>query len=203
LLNRRTDQLSGGEKQRIALTRLLIGSPRLLLLDEPFSNLDAVHKGIMKSVIDDITLKPVITCIMVSHDAPDTLPWADTILVMKDGEIIQQGKPEQVYRQPIDEYCAALFGDYNLVNAVDAAVLHPKKGASNQKKLLVRPEQLIISTNGAGLAATIQSISFMGSYYTIEAFTGRQLLKIKCISHRLTKGENVQLSLADASVQYM
>ena len=202
LLNRKTDQLSGGERQRIALTRLLIGSPRLLLLDEPFSNLDTVHKDIMKSVIDDITVQPGITCIMVSHDAPDTLPWADTILVMKDGAIIQQGKPEQVYRQPINEYCAGLFGAYNLVNAADAAVLDPAKNAS-QKKLLVRPEQLHINSTGAGLAATVQNILFMGSYYTIEAFTGRQLLKIRSTGHHVTPGQHIQLSLTDTSVQYI
>ena len=203
LLKRRTDQLSGGEKQRIALTRLLIGSPRLLLLDEPFSNLDIIHKDIIKSVIDDITVKLGITCIMVSHDAPDILPWADTILVMQDGEFIQQGKPEQIYRQPVNEYCAGLFGAYNLVNAADAAVLYGAKKISGQKKLLVRPEQLHINSNGTGLAATVQNISFMGSYYTIEAFTGRQLLKIRSPAYTVTPGQNVQLSLVDAPMQYI
>ena len=89
LLQRRTDQLSGGEKQRIALARLLITSPVLLLLDEPFSNLDMVHKKIMKLVIEDIGGKLGITCLMVLHEAPDILSWADTILVMKDGEILR------------------------------------------------------------------------------------------------------------------
>ncbi|MEJ0101373.1 MAG: ABC transporter ATP-binding protein [Bacteroidota bacterium] len=116
LLKRRTDQLSGGERQRIVLARLLTMSPELLLLDEPFSNLDAIHKNIIKSVIYDIGEKLKITCIMVLHDAPDILSWADTILIIKDGQIIQKGIPEQVYRQPVNEYCAALLGEYSLID---------------------------------------------------------------------------------------
>ena len=204
LLNRRTDQLSGGEKQRIALARLLIGSPRLLLLDEPFSNLDAVHKGIIKAVIDDINAKLGISCIMVSHDAPDTLSWADTILVMKEGQLIQQGNPEQVYRQPVNEYCAGLFGEYNLVNDDDAALLNsPAAASSTQKKMLVRPEQLIINAGDNGLKGIVQNIFFMGSYYTMEVSTGRQLIKIKTSNNAFILGETVQLSLSSAPAWYV
>ncbi len=101
LVKRRTDQLSGGEKQRIALARLLIGSPQLLLLDEPFSNLDMIHTGILKSVLRDIGDKLAITCLMVSHSPMDTLSWADEIFIMKEGAIIQKGTPVEIYRQPI------------------------------------------------------------------------------------------------------
>nr|WP_223284455.1 ATP-binding cassette domain-containing protein [Hymenobacter qilianensis] len=88
---RRTDQLSGGERQRIALAKLLLSSPQLLLLDEPFSNLDMVHKNILKSVIQDIGEKLQITCILISHDPLDTLSWADEIVVMHGGQIVQKG----------------------------------------------------------------------------------------------------------------
>ena len=90
LLKRKNDQLSGGEKQRIALARLLVGSPKLLLLDEPFSNLDLIHKNILKSVIEDIGERMKLTCMLTSHDPMDTLSWADEIIVRKDGQIIQQ-----------------------------------------------------------------------------------------------------------------
>ncbi|HTE12829.1 MAG TPA: ABC transporter ATP-binding protein [Chitinophagaceae bacterium] len=204
LLNRRTDQLSGGEKQRIALARLLIGSPRLLLLDEPFSSLDAIHKGIIKAVIDDISAKLGVSCIMVSHDAPDILSWADTILVMKEGQLIQQGSPEQVYRQPVNEYCAGLLGEYNLVNDEDAALLNPSAAASStQKKMLLRPEQFIINEGNNGLKGIVQNIFFMGSYYTIEVTTGRQLIKIKTSNNAFLLGETVQLSLSSAPAWYV
>src|SRR5690349_14976068 len=85
LMKRKTHQLSGGERQRIALAKLLIGAPRLLLLDEPFSNLDIIHKELLKSVIRDIGQKLGITCMLVSHDPMDTLSWAEEILVIKDG----------------------------------------------------------------------------------------------------------------------
>jgi len=116
LLGRRTDQLSGGERQRIALARLLVHPPRLLLLDEPFSNLDMNHKRTLKTVIKNIAQKFDITAILVSHDPYDTLTWADRLIVLKDAQIIQQGPPREVYEQPLDEYTAGLLGDYTLHN---------------------------------------------------------------------------------------
>lgn len=100
LLARRTDHLSGGERQRIALARLVLSSPRLLLLDEPFSNLDVTHKNILKTVIQEVSALLGITCILISHDPLDTLPWADEIIIMQAGKIIQQGTPAHIYQQP-------------------------------------------------------------------------------------------------------
>ena len=104
LVKRKTDQLSGGERQRIAIAKLLIGSPKLLILDEPYSNLDLIHKNILKNIIREIGNSLQITCLMVSHDPSDLLPWADEIILMKSGIIVQQGKPEQVYRHPSSAY---------------------------------------------------------------------------------------------------
>jgi ABC-type sugar transport system ATPase subunit len=118
LLKRRTDQLSGGERQRIALARLLVHPPPLLLLDEPYSNLDLNHKRTLKAVIKNIEERFDITTILVSHDPYDTLTWADTLLVLKDAKLIRQGAPRELYAKPESEYTAGLLGDYTLHNGV-------------------------------------------------------------------------------------
>ncbi len=112
LLDRRTDQLSGGERQRIALARLLVRPPQLLLLDEPFSNLDMIHKRTLKQTVRETAAHFGISCILVSHDPFDVLSWADEVLILRNGQLVQQGPPLEIYTRPIDEYAAALLGDY-------------------------------------------------------------------------------------------
>lgn len=116
LLDRRTDQLSGGERQRIALARLLVRPPRLLLLDEPFSNLDMIHKRTLKKTIGETAAHYGISCMLVSHEPADVLSWADEVLVLRNGQLVQQGPPREVYTRPQDEYVAALLGDYTLAD---------------------------------------------------------------------------------------
>ena len=203
LLKRKTDQLSGGERQRIVLARLLTTSPKLLLLDEPFSNLDAVHKNIIKSVIQDIGKMMNITCMMVSHDAPDVLSWADTILVMKDGEIIQQGTPEEIYRRPVNEYCAGLFGQYNLVSNIAAFTSIPGL-KNNNKKILIRPEHFsIVKKDAAALSGLIQKIIFWGSYYTIEVLVNEQLINVQTNYNHFTAGDTVYITVSPADIWYI
>ena len=193
LLTRKTDQLSGGERQRIALARLLITYPSLLLLDEPFSNLDMIHKGIIREVISDISKKLSITCILVSHDPVDILSWADSILVMKDGEIIQQGAPEHIYNFPVNEYCAALFGEYNLIDDI-----------STGKRRLVRPEQFSITTKDDNeIKGAVRETLFAGGYYIIEIMTNHQLIRVKTNKNHYKKGDIVYLQKAGDDDWYL
>lgn len=165
LLKRRTDELSGGEKQRIALCMLLVKQPELLLLDEPFSNLDLINTSILKDVLEDITQRLHITCLLTSHEPHDTLSWADEILVMQHGVIVQQGTPEEIYYKPVNEYVAGMFGKYNLLKPHIAVLFGIE---SNGNDVMTRPEHFQLSKTGSGVNGIINKISFWGSFYEAE-----------------------------------
>jgi ABC-type sulfate/molybdate transport systems ATPase subunit len=201
LVKRRTNQLSGGEKQRIAIARLLTTSPRLFLLDEPFSNTDMVHKNMLKEIIRDMGKRLKITCMMISHDPLDTLSWADILLIMKDGAIIQQGTPQQVYRQPVDEYTAGLLGPYNIIGPTVARAF---TGKPTSKRLFTRPEDFRITTTaGEGAKGQVKEIHFFGSYYETEVLTGKYTLTVKTLTVPYAKGDTIYLSLAPGEKWYI
>ncbi len=197
LMKRKNDEISGGEKQRIALAKVLITAPSLLFLDEPFSNLDRVHKQIIQSVIDDICTQLKITCILVSHDATDLLYWADRLLIMKDGKVIQDGNPKQLYFHPANEYVAALLGEYNLVDTS----LHPAfeqlfgEGVRG-KKAMVRPEQFSINKDGVGLTGIVKRVLFFGSYYIIEVLSDGLIIKVRTAAFQFYTGDKVFIQLS-------
>ena len=200
LLARRTDQLSGGEQQRVALARLLLGAPRLLLLDEPFSNLDRTHKRLLQTILEDLGQRLGITCLLVSHDAADTLPWADEVLVLRQGRVVQQGPPRQVYQQPVDEYTAALFGDYNLISGVDRRKLLPgQKRALKNTALLVRPEQLVVeaAATGRSAAGTIKAVRYFGSHYELEVQLSGTTIRARTLRSDFELSAAVHVSIAD------
>jgi ABC-type sugar transport system ATPase subunit len=197
LLGRRTDQLSGGERQRIALARLLVKPPRLLLLDEPYSNLDRTHKEVLRAVVRDIAENTGISCILVSHDPQDILSWADEILVLKEGLLIQKATPERIYRQPVDEYTAGLFGKYNLVDPTLAARLGRLATADGQRVLYIRPEKLTLSAMGnAAAQGRVTAVAFLGSYYEVEVEIGAARLLVRADSNSYKKGQVVFVGLA-------
>jgi len=182
VLHRKTDQLSGGERQRVALAKLLIGSPQLLLLDEPFTNLDRVHKNILKSVIDDIGDRLGITCILVSHDPTDTLPWADKIIVMKAGVIAQKGTPQTIYHHPVDAYVAGLFGTFNELTPAQVKHLRSlcQDPAAYHHGAIARPEDLCLSTTDTrGWAGRVEAVKFLGAHYEVIVVLSENTLTIR------------------------
>ena len=200
LLARRTDQLSGGEQQRVALARLLLGAPRLLLLDEPFSNLDRGHKQQLQAIIEELGTRLNITCLLVSHDAADVLAWAEEILVLQQGRLVQQGPPERLYRQPANEYTAAIFGDYNLLRGADAQALAPAAALAGGRVLLVRPEQLRLGQGGReGLQGTVRAVRFFGSYYELEISLLEHTIRARAGATALAAGDVAGVSLAAGS----
>jgi ABC-type Fe3+/spermidine/putrescine transport system ATPase subunit len=205
LVNRRTDELSGGEKQRIALARLLTTAPQLLLLDEPFSNLDPGHKRIMKSVIEDIGEKLGISCILVSHDGLDVLPWADRILVLKEGKLIQQGAPADIYRKPVNEYCAGLFGEYNILDRPLQQLFSSEAGNSTPgKRMLLRPEQLLITPQHKGsVPAVVRQVWYRGSDYLLQVAINQYLLLVLARSGEYVAGSTVYITIAPGQLYYL
>lgn len=206
LLKRRTNQLSGGERQRIALAKLLITSPRLLLLDEPFSNTDMVHKQLLKTIIRDISAKLRISCMMVSHDPLDTLSWADMILIMKDGEVIQMGTPQETYQQPANEYVAGLFGNYNLLHhSLATILLGPAISMKSNQKLFLRPEEMLISTTKQepGIEAIVKEVLYYGSYYELTVTTGKHKLFAKTVDGNFNTGDTVYITVPSGELWYL
>ncbi len=192
LLERKTDQLSGGEKQRIAICRLLIGSPRLLLLDEPFAHLDIAHRDSLQRVINDIGNRLKITVTLVSHDPADLLSWADKIVVLRAGRVIQKGTPVTLYHLPADEYVAGLFGHYNVLNRSQAEQL----GIKGKRKLLVRPEHLRLTLTGSrNRAGVVDQVQFIGTHSVVEVtFSGARLIT-HTDRNGLSPGDRVYVSL--------
>ncbi|MBF8962970.1 ABC transporter ATP-binding protein [Pontibacter sp. FD36] len=205
LKQRKTNQLSGGERQRIALARLLSTWPSLLLLDEPYSNLDKGHKELLKEVIHDITERLAITCILISHDPHDTLSWADRILVIKGGRIIQQGTPEEVYRHPIDTYTAGLFGSYNLIPAEVALVFAAGLGIEPQgRDILVRPEHFRFVSEGTGsLTGTVQKITFYGGFYDVQIQLSGTSVNVRTQAIPAAIGKKVYLTVDREQISFV
>ena len=158
-----------------------------------------VHKNLLKGVIHEISERMQLTCTIISHDPLDTLSWANKIIVMKEGKIVQQASPEEIYKQPDNEYVAGLFGKYNLLPpSLSKALLGARDKTQGREGLFIRPEHFIITKNQKDLSAkgTVQKISFFGSYYEIEMrVEGINVIIQTNSTHYLQKGEVAYVSL--------
>src|SRR5206468_2837133 len=112
---RRPNQLSGGQQQRVALARALVVEPRVLLLDEPLSNLDARLRDEMREEIRQLHEQTRLTMVYVTHDQKEALALADRLAVMDRGRLVQVGKPQEVYNRPLNRFVAGFLGDSNFV----------------------------------------------------------------------------------------
>jgi len=162
---RRVSQLSGGQQQRVALARALVIEPRLLLLDEPLSNLDAVLRIAMRDEIRSLQRRTGTTTVFVTHDRDEALSMADQVAVLSDGQVQQVGTPAELYERPANPFVAGFLGAANLVPAVvereeaGLAVLRTGAGevirarsapgtAGQAVHVLVRPHQMRLTTAG-------------------------------------------------------
>lgn len=166
LAEHKSHELSGGQKQRVAIARAIANPPMLLLLDEPFSQLDSsLHITIREQLMQYLT-KNKIAVLFTSHRADDALGYADKIILMKNGEIIQNARPEQVYENPANRYIAGLFGEVNLIHRNQAINLSiPTNYFKNF--VAIYPEEIKIKKDGE-LTARVKFNRYQGSRYLIQ-----------------------------------
>ncbi|TDP57333.1 ABC transporter ATP-binding protein [Flavobacterium dankookense] len=160
--NTKAQFLSGGQMQRVAIARVLALEPEILLLDEPFSHIDNFRKNSLRRKLFSYLKEKQITTIIATHDATDVLSYADEVIVMKDGEIIEKGNPKLIYNFPKNSYVASLFDDVNEITI-------------NGKKELFFPHQLQI-VEKSNLKITVLNCYFRGSHYLVEAKFENQIL---------------------------
>jgi len=205
LLSRKTNQISGGEKQRIVLAQLLTTEPSLLLLDEPFSNLDKIHKQIMQDVISDIATHFDTTCVLVSHDAADLLPWANRMLLIKEGAIIRDDHPSNIFYTPQNEYEAELLGACNCISVgIFPIIKYLIPEANDNQQLFVRPSQLcLIKPSGNGFEGTIVGVAFCGSHYLIKLQINGLTLQVASLDANYTVGDRYEVCLKENAKYFL
>ncbi len=166
-------QLSGGQQQRIALARAIAVDPRVLLLDEPLSALDAKVRADLRSEIRQLQRSLGIPTLMVTHDQEEALALADKIICMNHGTVVQAGSPEELYHKPATRFVADFMGISNLI---DTAVIrdvqpdlltHRPQGADDAYIACIRPEQIALAPAEDG-SATVRTIGFLGNLRRIE-----------------------------------
>lgn len=153
--------LSGGEKQRVAIARAIASEPEVILMDEPFSNLDLNTKSTLLQEIRSISRETETTIVLITHDTRDAMEVADKVMILYESSIIRQGTPREVYNAPKFPEVAGLFGSYNLL----PDPLLPSLPDSESTKGLW-PENLVIGKSG--YEATVQAQTFMGSYWKVR-----------------------------------
>jgi putative spermidine/putrescine transport system ATP-binding protein len=191
-------QLSGGQCQRVALARSLVTRPRLLLLDEPLSALDARIRKHLREQIRAIQRELGLTTIFVTHDQEEALVLSDRIVLMNGGQIVQSGDAETLYTAPADAFAAGFIGNYNLLDAEAASRLLQRPVNS---RVAIRPEAIQIG--GLGIEGTILSHSLLGNVvrYRVEARGVELLVDVlnRCAADMHRDGQSVSLAIgADA-----
>jgi iron(III) transport system ATP-binding protein len=179
LEHRYPSQLSGGEQQRVALGRALAQKPSIILLDEPFSSLDAQLKLSMRDELKEIIEKAGISAIFVTHDQSDALAMSSRIIVINKGHIEQIGTPKQIYFEPSTQFVSTFIGEANVLlgEVIDDSNINCdigmvkikntlKKGERSQ--FILRPSDFIISTDTLGAKVLVKTVSFYGSILKVK-----------------------------------
>jgi putative spermidine/putrescine transport system ATP-binding protein len=217
ILKRKPRQLSGGQKQRVAIARAIVLEPRLVLMDEPLSNLDAALRLEMRTEIRRLHQSLDLTTVYVTHDQEEALALADRLVVLRDGEVQQVGSPEEVYAHPRIRYVAGFMGYRNLLpvtvldsdgDTVTVAADGIELVGVNRDGLTpgaeavaaVRPADFTVSSDGNAVRAQVEVVEYHGREQAVEArLTGGQRLHVR-VESRLAPGDTVQLRVSPERV---
>jgi putative spermidine/putrescine transport system ATP-binding protein len=204
-------QMSGGQKQRVALARAVATSPRLLLLDEPLSALDAKVRESLRDEIRRLQLEIGVTTVFVTHDQHEALAIADRVAVMSDGRLEQLAPPRELYENPANAFVAGFIGTVNTFAAHRATdgmwevlgrtfAVADFAGIGNTAQAVVRPEQIALDSAGSG-EAVIVTIAFLGALSRIvlsDPDLGRVVADIlSADAGRLSVGDCVRIRVRD------
>ena len=174
-------ELSGGEQQRVAIARSMVLNPKLLLLDEPLSNLDVHLRDVMRKEIKRIQKQFGVTMIIVTHDQEDAFKLADRVIVINEGHIEQTGTPEELYKNPKNNFISSFIGENNIID----------------KNLIIRPEEISIKLDSSGEGKVVD-VTYLGATveYLVETPDGNTL-KVLTMStaERFNNGDKVSIQI--------
>jgi ABC-type Fe3+/spermidine/putrescine transport system ATPase subunit len=163
--------LSGGQQQRVALARVLALEPEILLLDEPFSQIDSFRKNSLRRNLFRYLKDKGVTCIIATHDSTDALAFSDETIVIQDGKLVAKANSKTLYENPANKYIASLFGE---VNELKLSQLIPLEDEEDEL-LLLYPHQLKVVDNGM-MHVVVKQCYFKGSHYLIKAAFKRRAI---------------------------
>jgi ABC-type Fe3+/spermidine/putrescine transport system ATPase subunit len=184
--NVKAKYLSGGQQQRVALARVLALEPEVLLLDEPFSQIDNFRKNALRRNLFAYLKSKEVTCIIATHDSTDALSFSDETIVMEDGCLLAKAESAHLYKNPINKYTASLFGEVNELKMSQLI-----ENYLEDETLLLYPHQLKVVENGF-LKVIVKQSYFKGSHYLIKAVANR---KVIFFDHDSELDVNIEVSL--------
>jgi len=200
--------LSGGERQRVALARAVAGAPRLLLLDEPLSSVDAMLKDDLLAQVRSINRDLGLTTLYITHDKNEALSLGRRIVVMEQGKLVQVGTPEDLYRRPAGRFVATLMGTNNLfyANQEKDNVFTPMPGADPTGPkppgaclVAIRPEGLGVGAGAGNFEGTVEASVFQGDSYLLSVKSDKLNLKVH-VDSAVEPGSGVRLHLKEAPI---
>ncbi|HJR92235.1 MAG TPA: ABC transporter ATP-binding protein [Acidimicrobiia bacterium] len=199
-------ELSGGEQQRVALARALAPEPKVILLDEPFSNLDAALRSRVRAEVADILRQAGATAVFVTHDQEEALSMSDFVAVMHDGRVVQAARPSDLYRSPVDEWVAGFLGDADfLVGDANGRSVATSAGTfptdlTGAVRVMIRPEVVSLVPDATG-PAVVDARQFFGhdQLVTVSLADGTRLRARLGPSPNLEPGDKVLVSVGEAT----